>query len=117
MENRQMRTSSMHPTMYPFFRLFVGLTKPRKPILGMYFSGTIAALGEEVTCLEVGDEVFGTTGFTMGTNAEYVCVSANGSFIKKPKSLSHCDAAATPIGAWNALHFIRKANLKDGALI
>lgn len=108
----EMRTCKMHPTMYVFFRLFIGVTRPRKPILGMYFSGTIEGVGDDVKDYAVGDEVFGTTGFTMGTNAEYVCVPVDRSFIKKPKSLSHCNAAATPIGAWNALHFIRLAKLK-----
>lgn len=110
----EMRTCKMHPTMYLFFRLFIGITKPRKPILGMYFSGTVEAVGVDVKDYEIGDEVFGTTSFTMGTNAEYVCVPVSRSFIKKPKNLSHCDAAATPIGAWNALHFIKLAKLKAG---
>lgn len=113
----EMRTCTIHPSMYLMFRLFVGITKPRKPILGMYFSGVIAEVGAEVTDYRVGEEVFGTAGFAMGTNAEYVCVSAKGSFINKPKSLSHCDAAATPIGAWNALHFIRLAKLQAGEKI
>lgn len=113
----EMRTCTMHPTMYLFFRLFIGITKPRKPVMGMYFSGTVEAVGDAVKTYAVGDEVFGTTGFTMGTNAEYVCVPVDRSFIKKPKSLSHCEAAATPIGAWNALHFIRLAKLKPGEKI
>ena len=113
----EMRTLTIHPSMYPLFRLAVGIRKPRKPILGMYFSGTIEAIGDEVSGHSIGDEVFGATGFTMGTNAEYVCVSAKGSFIKKPESLSHIDAAAAPLGAWNALHFIERAELKPGETI
>lgn len=113
----EMRTCTIHPTMYPFFRLFIGVRKPRKPILGMYFSGTVDAIGNQVKTYAVGDEVFGTTSFTMGTNAEYVCVPTSRSFIKKPESLSHCDAAAALIGAWNALHFIRLAKLKAGETI
>lgn len=113
----EMRTCTMHPSMYPMFRLFVGITKPRKPILGMYFSGIIEATGAEVKDLNPGDEVFGTTGFTMGTNAEYVCVPQTRSFIKKPASISHVEAAAVPIGAWNAFHFIGLANLKEGESI
>lgn len=113
----EMRTLTIHPTMYPLFRLAVGITKPRKPIMGMYFSGTIEAMGGEVVGHSTGDEVFGTTGFTMGTNAEYVCVSAKASFIKKPQSLSHIAAAAAPLGGWNALHFIDRAKLKPGESI
>jgi NADPH:quinone reductase-like Zn-dependent oxidoreductase len=113
----EIRTCTVHPTMYLFFRIFIGITKPRQPILGMYFSGTIEAIGGDVKGHRVGDEVFGTTGFTMGTNAEYVCVPTSRSFIKKPKCLSHCEAAAAPIGAWNALHFIGLAKLKAGEKI
>ena len=113
----EMRTLKMHPSMYLLFRLAVGITKPRNPIMGMYFSGTIEALGDEVSGHSIGDEVFGTTGFTMGTNAEFVSVPATGSFIRKPQSLSHIEAAAAPLGAWNALHFIDRAELKPGETV
>lgn len=110
----EMRTCTIHPSMYPMFRLFVGLRKPRQPILGMYFSGTVVQLGSEVSNFAVGDEVFGTTSFSMGTNGEYVCIPYTRSIVKKPDTLSHCEAAAVPIGAWNALHFLKRANLKAG---
>jgi NADPH:quinone reductase-like Zn-dependent oxidoreductase len=101
----------MYLAIYPFFKLLIGTTKPRKPISGMYFSGAV----EEVWCDSkinaVSDKVFGTAGFTMGINAEYVCVKASGSFIKKSKSLIHCEAAATPLGAWNAFHQVSKAQI------
>lgn len=113
----EMRTCTMHPSMYPMFRLFIGITKPRKPILGMYFSGVIEATGDDVIGLKIGDEIFGTTSFTLGTNAEYVCIPHSRSFIKKPVSLSHVDAAAVPIGAWNAYHFISLAKLRQGESI
>lgn len=115
----EMRTSTMHPTMYPMFRLFLGITRPRKSILGMYFSGVIEGIGNEVSRFQIGQEVFGTTSFAMGTNAEYVSVSETNSIISKPPSVSHLEAAATPIGAWNALHFIKLAKLQktDSILI
>jgi NADPH:quinone reductase-like Zn-dependent oxidoreductase len=80
----EMRTCTIHPTIYPFFRLLIGIIKSRKPVLGMCFSGTVEEVGWDSKIYAVGDEVFGTTGFTMGTNAEYVCVYDSGSFIKKP---------------------------------
>lgn len=113
----EMRTCTMHPTMYPFFRLFVGITKPRKPILGMYFSGTIVSKGGAVDTYDVGAEVFGTTSFSMGTNAEFVCISDKAAIVHKPSNLTHTEAAAVPIGAWNALHFMNKADLKPGETI
>ncbi|WDR02055.1 alcohol dehydrogenase catalytic domain-containing protein [Devosia algicola] len=53
-------------------RLIFGITKPRKPVLGYDFAGTVAALGAGVTRFKVGDAVFGSHGF--GSHAEYKCV-------------------------------------------
>jgi NADPH:quinone reductase-like Zn-dependent oxidoreductase len=41
-------------------RLATGLRRPRQPVLGRDVSGVVAALGEGVTGLAVGDEVLGT---------------------------------------------------------
>lgn len=109
----EMRTLKMHPTMYPLFRLAVGITKPRNPVLGMYFSGTIVETGTASQRLKVGDEVFGCTGFAMGTNADYLCVADSACIIKKPSNLTHTEAAAVPIGALNALHFCDRAKLQS----
>lgn len=108
----EIRTLKMHPTIYPLFRLALGITKPRNPVLGMYFSGTVVEIGKSVDRLGVGEEVFGCTGFAMGTNAEYLSVADSACIIRKPSNLTHVEAAAVPIGALNALHFCKKANLK-----
>jgi NADPH:quinone reductase-like Zn-dependent oxidoreductase len=109
----EIRTLKMHPTIYPLFRLALGITRPRNPVLGMYFSGTVVQIGNAVHRLGVGEEVFGCTGFTMGTNAEYLSVADSACIIPKPYNLTHIEAAAVPIGALNALHFCKKANLKQ----
>src|SRR5688500_318151 len=44
---------------YRFTRLFVGVRRPRKPIRGMEFAGSVEEVGSEVSGFEVGDEVFG----------------------------------------------------------
>ena len=44
----------------PFIvRLFAGLRKPRNPILGCEFSGTVVDTGADVTDFSIGDDVFG----------------------------------------------------------
>ena len=42
-------------------RLFFGFRRPRKPVLGVVFSGIIETIGKEVTAFRVGDEVFGAS--------------------------------------------------------
>ncbi len=97
-------------------RLAMGLRRPRKGILGREFAGEVTAGGSRVTSFRVGDQVFGTTNF--GTNAEYVCVPANGALVEKPENLSHEEAAAIPFGGLTALYFLRdRAGLRQGQSI
>lgn len=95
-------------------RLAVGLFRPRRQILGVYFSGTVTALGEGVPDFRVGDAVLGTTNLRMGACAEYVCLPSANTLVKKPSSLSFEKAAALPLGGLNALHFMRLANIQPG---
>ena len=45
----------------PFFsRVFTGLLRPKRPILGSELAGVVEAVGAAVTGFEAGDEVFGT---------------------------------------------------------
>jgi NADPH:quinone reductase-like Zn-dependent oxidoreductase len=78
--------------------------KPRRfPIvLSHEFSGTIEALGADVTGFQVGDPVFGLNDwFTNGAEAEY-CVAPATALAQKPKSLDYVHAAVTPISALTA---------------
>src|SRR3978361_2459013 len=63
-------------------------------ILGRDFSGVVSMVGEGVTDLRVGDEVFGVCDFGQeGAYAERIAIKA-AIVAKKPGSLSHADAAA-----------------------
>ncbi len=81
----------------PFvIRLIHGLRRPRIRIPGVDISGSVEAVGGEVTSCMVGDEVYGDlsdSGF--GGFAEYVCVPER-ALAKKPANMSHVDAATLP---------------------
>jgi len=75
-------------------------------IPGYDISGVVAELGEGVTGYKMGDEIYGMLfPNPAGAYAEYAVVPAS-QIARKPKSLSHTEAAAMPIvglTAWQAL--------------
>ena len=95
-------------------RIFLGLKKPKKQILGGYFAGEVESVGKEVSKFKKRDQVFGTTKLRLGAYGEYVCLPASYTLAPKPCNLSYEDAAAVPLGGLNALHFLRKANIQNG---
>jgi NADPH:quinone reductase-like Zn-dependent oxidoreductase len=100
-------------------RLYVGLSRPKRiTILGMDLAGEVEAAGEDVKGLKEGDPVFATTGFTnMGTYAEYICLpegKEDVALAAKPDVMTYEEAAGVPTGGLEALHFIRKADIKGG---
>jgi NADPH:quinone reductase-like Zn-dependent oxidoreductase len=88
-------------------RLFFGISKPRKPILGTELAGEVEAVGRNVERFEVGDQVFAFPGASLGCHAEYRCVRENSAVAPKPKNLSYEEAAALSFGGTTALHFFR----------
>ncbi len=71
-------------------------------IPGHEFSGTVEAVGSEVTGFKQGDAIFGMNDwFSEGATAEF-CVTSEDDIVSKPASLSHTDAAAVPIAALTA---------------
>jgi NADPH:quinone reductase-like Zn-dependent oxidoreductase len=90
------------------YRLMFGLTKPKSKSLGMELSGTVEAVGSEVTEFDIGDEVYGdTSGFGFGTFAEYISLPAK-ALAPKPKNMPHEDAAALPHAALLALQGLKE---------
>ncbi|GAA2361347.1 NADP-dependent oxidoreductase [Dactylosporangium salmoneum] len=69
-------------------------------------SGTVAALGSDVSDLATGDEVYALVDFDRdGAAAEFVTVPA-AAVAAKPRSVTHTEAAALPLAAltaWQAL--------------
>jgi NADPH:quinone reductase-like Zn-dependent oxidoreductase len=95
-------------------RVAMGVTKPKKQVLGGYFAGEVEAVGKDVLKFKKGDQVFGTTRLLFGAYGEYVCLPANYTIVQKPHNMSFIEAAAVPLGGLNALHFMRKANIRNG---
>ena len=76
---------------------------PRKgAVPGHEFSGVIAALGQNTSGFEIGQEVYGLNDwFADGATAEF-CVTQLTSIAPKPTTLTHEEAATVPIGALTA---------------
>jgi NADPH:quinone reductase-like Zn-dependent oxidoreductase len=86
-----------------FSRLTLGLLRPKHQSLGVDVAGRIESLGNQVTDVEVGDEVFGNLlehGY--GGFAEYVAAPID-ALHPKPSSLSFAEAAAVPMSGVTAL--------------
>lgn len=104
-------------------RLFLGITKPKRKILGMEVSGIIESVGKDVKEFKKGDEVFALTGFSGGGYAEYSSLTAingdekKGMVVLKPSNISFEQAAAVPAGALTALLHMQKVNVKKGKKI
>lgn len=87
-------------------------------IIGRDFSGTVASVGEGVTDLKVGDEVFGVleTGRD-GTYCEKVAVGAS-IIARKPAGVSHVDAVAVALTGLTAICAVEQSlQLKAGETI
>ncbi|MGH9386596.1 MAG: NAD(P)-dependent alcohol dehydrogenase [Vicinamibacterales bacterium] len=98
-------------------RIALGVRRPRRRILGGYFSGEIAALGRGVTGFSVGEAVFGSAGLHLGGYGEYVALSSHYTIVPKPSNMTFAEAAAVPLGGLNALHFMRLATIAPGEAV
>ena len=88
-------------------RMQFGLRKPKDRVLGCDVAGHIEAVGNNVTSLQPGDEVFGSPFMHgLGAFAEWVCLSED-LLAPKPAALSFEQAAAVPLAASTALQALR----------
>lgn len=87
-----------------------GFSRPKHPIAGLQFAGTVQANFAPESDLVVGDAVFGQH---PGAFAE--CVAAPASMVaRKPTHVSFAQAAAAPISGIAALQAVRAAELAPG---
>ena len=106
------RSFTVPPSFWIPARIALGVFKPRNRILGAELSGEIEATGKNVTRFRKGDPVFAETMGRPGGYAEYTCLPESGVIALKPTTMTHDEAAAVPIGARAALHFLKKANIQ-----
>ena len=93
-------------------RLSAGLRKPKQPVPGVDFAGTVEAVGKDVTKFRPGDEVFGCRN---GAFAEYVSTGEERAIVPKPANVSFEEASSVPIAAVTALQGLRdKGELQAG---
>lgn len=96
-------------------RFMLGVTGPRRKILGMELAGNIEATGKAVTRFKPGDAIFASTfGTGFGGYAEYKCLPETGMLALKPANLSYGEAAAAVGGGMTALRVLRNANIQPG---
>ncbi len=87
-----------------------GLRRPRTPTRGSDLAGVVVEVGRDVTDLEPGDEVFGSSWAdslaTPGTFCEYAAAPAE-TLVRKPDGVDWVDAAASVMSGLTALVGVR----------
>jgi NADPH:quinone reductase-like Zn-dependent oxidoreductase len=99
-------------------RLMLGVTRPRKSIIGLVLAGEVESVGRAVARFAPGDQVYGLTGFSLGAYAEYTCMkesdSKHGCLALKPANLTYEESTVAAYGGLLALQFMDRGAIQPG---
>ena len=88
-------------------RLYLGLLRSKKTILGTELAGVVAAVGKDVTRFCLGDQVFAAPADGTGAHAEFICLPEDGAISIIPNNMSLEQAATICNGGLTTLPFLR----------
>jgi NADPH:quinone reductase-like Zn-dependent oxidoreductase len=98
-------------------RLYLGIKRPKRTILGFEFAGEVVEVGNNVVRFKVGDKVFGGT-TTLGCYSEYVCISEKDVITTMPEGIDYEEAAPVSGSAITVFNFlVGLAKIKKGQKI
>jgi NADPH:quinone reductase-like Zn-dependent oxidoreductase len=103
--------------MSALVRLSMGVTKPRRSVLGFEVAGRVKDVASDVTGFGPGDRVVASRGFKFGCHAEYITVAEHGQVARIPDTVSYDAAVALCFGGSTALYFLDRAKLSAGESI
>lgn len=99
---------------YFISRFWSGLLRPKYPILGCEFAGSIEEIGRDVSAFKKGDRVFGFNDKSFGGHGEYLTIAENDAIAHIPANLPFDEAAPITEGAHYALCSIKASKIKSG---
>lgn len=103
--------------MSALVRVTMGVTKPRRSVLGFEVAGRVTEVASGVTGFEPGNRVVASRGFQFGCHAEYITVAEHGQVARIPDNVSDEAAVALCFGGSTALHFLERGKLSAGESI
>lgn len=106
--------SGFRSANYVVSRLWSGIFKPKKKVLGCEFAGTIEEIGSKVSGFHLNERVFGYDDDNFGGHAQYLCIKQDKAIEKIPKNFSFIEAAPIAEGAHYAWCIIKAAQLTAG---
>jgi len=96
-------------------RLFLGITKPRKDILGMEIAGEVVEVGGSVTKFKNRDRVYASTFWEgLGGYTEFKCMNEDGMLAKIPSGITYEEVVPLLGGGVTAAKVLKKGKIQPG---